>query len=93
MIECHEPITVLHGRLRNGRHRQPPQRASIAIPASSADIGSSRDASDAELGEVPHIRTPIDGNPLENINLVADPDKNLRIIIKNGIVYKNTLST
>lgn len=34
----------------------------------------------------------IDGNPLENISLIADPDKNLKVIMKNGIVYKNALT-
>lgn len=33
----------------------------------------------------------VDGNPLENIKLVADPEKNFLIIIKNGVVYKNSL--
>jgi len=33
----------------------------------------------------------IDGNPLENISLIADPEKNLKVIMKNGRVYKNSL--
>jgi imidazolonepropionase-like amidohydrolase len=33
----------------------------------------------------------VDGNPLENIQLVADPDKNFLIIMKDGVIYKNTL--
>lgn len=33
----------------------------------------------------------VDGNPLENINLVADPDMNFRIIMKDGKIYKNTI--
>jgi imidazolonepropionase-like amidohydrolase len=33
----------------------------------------------------------VDGNPLENIKLVEDPDRNFLIIMKNGIVYKDTL--
>ncbi|HTE93876.1 MAG TPA: amidohydrolase family protein, partial [Bradyrhizobium sp.] len=33
----------------------------------------------------------VDGNPLENINLIADPAKNFKIIMKDGKVYKNTL--
>ena len=33
----------------------------------------------------------VDGNPLENINLVADP-KNFVVIMKDGTTYKNTLS-
>jgi imidazolonepropionase-like amidohydrolase len=33
----------------------------------------------------------VDGNPLENIALVADPHKNFLVIMKDGKVYKNTL--
>jgi len=32
----------------------------------------------------------VDGNPLENINLIADPDKNFVMIMKDGKIYKNT---
>jgi imidazolonepropionase-like amidohydrolase len=31
----------------------------------------------------------VDGNPLENINLIADPAKNFKVIMKDGKVYKN----
>jgi imidazolonepropionase-like amidohydrolase len=34
----------------------------------------------------------VDGNPLENINLVAAPDKNFLVIMKDGAIYKNTLN-
>jgi imidazolonepropionase-like amidohydrolase len=33
----------------------------------------------------------VDGNPLENIALIAEPQKNLLIIMKDGKIYKNTL--
>jgi imidazolonepropionase-like amidohydrolase len=33
----------------------------------------------------------VDGNPLENIKLIEDPDKSFSVIMKNGIVYKNTV--
>jgi len=33
----------------------------------------------------------VDGNPLENIDLVADPDKNFVMIMKDGKIYKNTI--
>lgn len=35
----------------------------------------------------------VDGNPLDDISLIADPEKNFRLIMKNGIVCKNTLSS
>ncbi|MCV9386289.1 metal-dependent hydrolase family protein [Reichenbachiella ulvae] len=34
----------------------------------------------------------VDGNPLENLDLVADPDKNFLVIMKDGKVYKNLLN-
>jgi len=33
----------------------------------------------------------VDGDPLQNINLIADPEKNFVMIMKNGEVYKNTI--
>ena len=33
----------------------------------------------------------VDGNPLENINLIADPARNFVVIMKDGRVYKNSL--
>jgi imidazolonepropionase-like amidohydrolase len=32
----------------------------------------------------------VDGNPLENIKLIEDPDKNFLVIMKDGTIYKNT---
>jgi len=34
----------------------------------------------------------VDGNPLDDINLVANPDKNFVVIMKDGKIYKNALS-
>ena len=34
----------------------------------------------------------VDGNPLENIKLVAEPDKKFQVIMKNGTIHKNTLA-
>jgi imidazolonepropionase-like amidohydrolase len=33
----------------------------------------------------------VEGNPLDNLNLVADPN-NFKIIMKDGKIYKNTLT-
>ena len=33
----------------------------------------------------------VDGDPTNNLDLVADPDKNFKIIMKNGRIHKNTL--
>ena len=34
----------------------------------------------------------IDGSPLENIKLVADPDKNFLVIMKGGTIYKDIVT-
>ena len=33
----------------------------------------------------------VDGNPLENLDLVADAEANFDLIMKDGVIYKNTL--
>ena len=33
----------------------------------------------------------VNGNPLEDIALLADPEKNLALIMKDGKVYKKTI--
>ena len=35
----------------------------------------------------------IDGNPLENINLMNEPEKNLAVIMKDGRIHKNTMKS
>lgn len=35
----------------------------------------------------------IDGDPLINIDLLADPDKNMKLIMKDGRIHKNTLAS
>ncbi len=33
----------------------------------------------------------VDGNPLEDLALLAEPERNLAIIMKDGKIYKNKL--
>jgi imidazolonepropionase-like amidohydrolase len=33
----------------------------------------------------------VDGDPTQNLEIVADPAKNFRVIMKDGKIYKNTL--
>ncbi len=33
----------------------------------------------------------VDGNPLENLELIANPEKSFSVIMKDGVVYKNAL--
>jgi imidazolonepropionase-like amidohydrolase len=34
----------------------------------------------------------VDGDPIANLKLIEDPDKNFLIIMKNGKIFKNTLN-
>ena len=34
----------------------------------------------------------VDGNPLDDVDLIANPTKNFKIIMKDGTIYKNTLT-
>ena len=33
----------------------------------------------------------VDGDPIANINLIGDPEKNFLVIMKDGTIYKNAL--
>ncbi|HEY2474556.1 MAG TPA: amidohydrolase family protein [Candidatus Cybelea sp.] len=34
----------------------------------------------------------VDGNPLDNLAMIADPDKSFKLVMKDGRIYKDTLS-
>ncbi|SFH64437.1 metal-dependent hydrolase family protein [Albimonas pacifica] len=34
----------------------------------------------------------VDGNPLEDLSILTDPEANLDLIMKNGVIYKNALT-
>jgi imidazolonepropionase-like amidohydrolase len=34
----------------------------------------------------------VEGNPVENIDLVSDPARNFVVIMKDGKIFKNTLA-
>ena len=33
----------------------------------------------------------VDGNPLEDVSILANPEENIQLIIKDGVIFKNTL--
>ena len=33
----------------------------------------------------------MDGDPLADLNVMTEPETNLRVIMKDGVIYKNTL--
>jgi len=34
----------------------------------------------------------VDGDPLRDVRVMLDPEKNLKLIMKDGIIYKNKLN-
>lgn len=53
-------------------------------PYGEAPLGVIREGAWADL-------LVVDGNPLENLSMLADPGKSLALVMKNGAVHKNTL--
>lgn len=53
-------------------------------PYKEGDLGVVKEGALADL-------LLVDGNPLENLDLVADPGRNFVVIIKDGKIYKNTI--
>jgi len=53
-------------------------------PYKEGDLGVVKEGAYADL-------ILVDGNPLENLDLVADPDRNFVVIIKDGVIYKNAV--
>lgn len=54
-------------------------------PYREGDLGVVKEGAYADL-------LVVDGNPLENLDLVADADQNFVAIVKDGKIYKNTLT-
>ena len=50
---------------------------------------------EGQIGEIiPGAKADLlvsDGNPLEDLEVLQDPEKNLKLIMKDGVIYKNTL--
>ncbi len=53
-------------------------------PYQDGPLGVIRDGAYADL-------ILVDGNPLENLELVGDPQENFDLIMKDGVIYKNEL--
>ncbi|UFI05743.1 metal-dependent hydrolase family protein [Roseibium aggregatum] len=54
-------------------------------PYQEGDLGVIREGAYADL-------ILVDGNPLKNLDLVADPEANFDLIMKDGVIYKNTIN-
>ncbi len=70
-------------------------RAATSVNAELLSLSSLRNPYEGKLGVIEQDAFAdllvVDGNPLENIRLIEDPEKNLSVIMKDGKVHKNTL--
>ena len=71
----------------DGDRRQ--RRAAGAVRASSIPIRAG--SASCEEGALADLLL-VDGDPLEDLELVADPERNFLVIMKDGVVHKNTLA-
>ena len=73
-----------------------PNWATISTNAELLALSGKRNPYPGKLGVVEQRALAdlllVDGNPLNNINLIADPANNFKIIMKDGKIYKNTLT-
>ncbi len=69
-------------------------RQATSITAGLVEMSGKRNPYRGKLGVIREDALAdlliVDGNPLEDVSVLADPD-NLRLIMKDGVVYKNTL--
>jgi imidazolonepropionase-like amidohydrolase len=69
-------------------------RQATSITAGLVEMSGKRNPYRAKLGVIRENALAdlliVDGNPLEDVSVLADPD-NLRLIMKDGVIYKDTL--
>jgi imidazolonepropionase-like amidohydrolase len=69
-------------------------RQTTSITAGLVEMSGKRNPYRGKLGVIREDALAdlliVDGNPLEDISVLADPD-NLRLIMKDGVIYKDTL--
>jgi len=63
--------------------------------AELAGLSGPRNPNPAKLGRIEAgayaNMLVIDGNPLEDISLIADPDQTMKLVMKDGSIHKNVL--
>ncbi len=69
-------------------------RQATSITAGLVEMSGKRNPYRGKLGVIREDALAdlliVDGNPLEDVSVLADPD-NLRLIMKDGVIYKDTL--
>jgi imidazolonepropionase-like amidohydrolase len=91
--------TDLIGKMHRRQSEEFELRADV-VPAadllrSATMTGASLIRRESDLGQVaPGFLADliaVDGNPLDDIRLLADPDRHFKLIMKGGQIVKNTL--
>jgi imidazolonepropionase-like amidohydrolase len=77
---------VFHGRRAQDGHRDNAELLALSGPRNPypGALGVVQEGALADL-------LLVDGDPLENIELLAEPASKLLVIMKNGQIYKNLL--
>jgi imidazolonepropionase-like amidohydrolase len=81
LLPWYEPVEVL--RMATGNTTELWKMSGIRNPYTEGDLGVAKRGAYADL-------LLVDGIPLEDLSAVTDQD-NLRIIMKDGVIHKNTL--
>jgi imidazolonepropionase-like amidohydrolase len=81
LLKWYEPVDIL--RMATGTASELFKMSGLRNPYTEGDLGVVKEGAYADL-------LIVDGDPLEDLKAVTDQD-NLRIIMKDGKIYKNTL--
>jgi len=81
LLKWYEPVEIL--RMATSTAGELFQMSGLRNPYRDGDLGVVKEGAYADL-------LLVDGNPLEDLTAVTD-NSNLRIIMKDGKIYKNTL--
>jgi imidazolonepropionase-like amidohydrolase len=81
LLPWYEPVEIL--RMATSTAGELFKMSGLRDPYPDGDLGVVMEGAYADL-------LLVDGNPLEDLSAVTDQD-NLRIIMKDGVIYKNTL--
>ena len=69
-----------------------PLQALMASTKQAAEIcGEEKNCGTLEAGKYADVIS-VDGNPLDNIGLIADPGNAFVVIMKDGKIYKNAMA-
>ena len=81
LLKWYKPVEIL--KMATGNTTELWKMSGLRNPYTEGDLGVVQEGAYADL-------LLVDGNPLEDLGVVTDSD-NIKIIMKDGKLYKNTL--